>query len=93
VNPGPVDEAGKVAGGIVDSLKNQPLSLALVLMNCVLLLYLFYEAHNTTAARLDAVKSVLEMQREVQQLLARCVVPDQRRLELPPLPQERAWNE
>jgi len=35
MNPGLVEEGAKVAGGVVEGLKSQPLSLALIIMNVV----------------------------------------------------------
>ena len=35
MNPGAVEETAKVAGGVVEGLKAQPLALALIVMNIV----------------------------------------------------------
>lgn len=37
MSPGPVEEASKVASGVVDSLKAQPISLALIVLNVIFL--------------------------------------------------------
>lgn len=37
MNPGLSEEAGKVASGVVDSLKTQPISLALIVLNVIFL--------------------------------------------------------
>lgn len=37
MTPGPVEETAKVADHIVDSLKHQPISLALILLNVIFL--------------------------------------------------------
>lgn len=37
MNPGPAEEAGKVVSGVVDSLKAQPISLALIVLNVIFL--------------------------------------------------------
>lgn len=71
MNPGPVEEAGKVAGGITEALKSVPLALSLVVMNIALLVVLFIVikyAHDNR--RLDR-----EAEQELQQLLSHCVVP------------------
>jgi hypothetical protein len=39
---GPVEEAGKAAASFMDSLKSQPLSLALVVMNMALLGLIYF---------------------------------------------------
>lgn len=38
MNPGLPEEAGKVATGVVDSLKTQPISLALIVLNVIFLI-------------------------------------------------------
>ena len=42
---GPVEEGAKVAGSVVEGLKSQPLSLALVVMNVVFILFTGWLAH------------------------------------------------
>lgn len=37
MSPGLPEEAGKVAAGVVDSLKSQPISLALIVLNVIFL--------------------------------------------------------
>lgn len=39
---GPVEEIGKVAGGVVDALRAQPLALANIVLNIAFLVFLFY---------------------------------------------------
>lgn len=68
MNPGPVEEAGKVAGGFIDAMKTQPLALALCIMNLGLM-FLFYVIANTAGHRFDVI---LEQQKEVQKLLYNC---------------------
>lgn len=67
---GPVEQAGQVATGFVESLKQQPLILAMAFMNLALLGILFYVAHNISANHaLD-----VETQRQLHKLLAECVI-------------------
>lgn len=75
MNPGLTEEAGKVAGGIVDSLKSQPLSLALVIMNCALLGIFFYVTATIAKQREREVALMYADQKEIRELLSRCVVP------------------
>ena len=70
--PGPAEEVGKVATGFVDAMKGQPLALALAVMNLALLGIVFYIAH----AAHENHATDLQAQRELSQLLARCVVPE-----------------
>lgn len=59
---------GRAAAGIVDALKSQPLSLALVIMNIGLLL-LFYVIVKSAEAR-QTITS--EQQTKLTELLATC---------------------
>ena len=59
---------GKAAAGIVDSLKSQPLSLALVIMN-VALLALFYVIVKSAEARQNVLA---DQQTKFVELLSKC---------------------
>jgi hypothetical protein len=45
MNPGPVEEGAKVASNVVEGLKSQPLSLALIVVNLVFVLFVGWLAH------------------------------------------------
>ena len=72
---GPVEEAGKVATGIIDALKAQPAVLALSLAQIAMLVFLFYALVKAAEFREQSLKNQYEMMRETQQLLSKCVVP------------------
>jgi hypothetical protein len=67
-NGGPV----QVAGGLIDALKGQPLSLALVVMNLGLLGFLYYESVQAHAERKTETELLYENRREMAQLLFQC---------------------
>jgi len=71
----PVEVTGKLAGGMVDSLKAQPLSLALVVMNLALIGFIYMQGTAFNTQRAENVKLFLEVQREVQKLLSQCIIP------------------
>jgi hypothetical protein len=75
VNPGPVEEAGKLAGGFMESLKSQPLALALVVMNIALLALFFWIGKTVAATREREINLLYTDQKEIRELLSRCVVP------------------
>ena len=79
MNPGPVEEAGKLAGGIVDALKAQPAVLALSLAQIAMLVFLFYALVKAAEFREQSLKNQYELMRETSQLLAKCIVPDKTR--------------
>ena len=43
--PGAVEEGAKVASGVVEGLKSQPLSLALIVLNVLFILFVGWLAH------------------------------------------------
>jgi len=78
MNPGPVEEASKTAGIFMDVMKTQPLALALVVMNVALLAVLWYVATLTNETRKREFDALHAEQKEVRELLSKCVVPTQR---------------
>jgi hypothetical protein len=81
-------EAGKAAGSVIDALKTQPLVLALVVMNFALIGFVYVQNSTFTTQRQENVKLFLNVQTEVQKLLAQCVIPlpPDRRSDLLPEP-------
>ena len=75
MNPGPLEEGGKVIGGFVTAMKDQPLALALVMCNVLLLGLFFYVINVSTSNKAKEFEAIMQQQREVQQLLYRCT-PD-----------------
>lgn len=71
----PIETSGKIAGGVVDSLKAQPLSLALVVMNLALIGFIFMQGTAFNTQRETNVKLFIDVQREVQKLLSQCIIP------------------
>ena len=49
MTPGPVEEGAAVAKGVVEGLKNQPLSLALIVMNLIFVLFMAWLANEFNA--------------------------------------------
>jgi F420-0:gamma-glutamyl ligase-like protein len=82
---GPVEEAGKVATGIIDALKAQPAVLALSLAQIAMLVFLFYALAKAAEFREQSLKNQYEMMRETQLLLSKCVVPDKSGYTMEPL--------
>ena len=69
----PVAEAGKTARSFMDALKDQPLSLALVVMNFLLVAYLFYSGSSITQQRNETTRMIVAWQKETDTLMANCV--------------------
>jgi hypothetical protein len=66
------EEAGKAVRGFVDTLRDQPLSLALVVMNIALLALVGWNARDQTATRLETAKLIIEKFKATDKLLANC---------------------
>jgi hypothetical protein len=77
MNPGPVEEAGKVAHGIVDALKAQPAVLALTIANMALLLFIFYALHGAAKYRETLMQQVLDNSKNLSELIQRGCAPRQ----------------
>ena len=75
MNPGLAEEVGKVATNVIEALKVQPAVFALIVTTFGMLGYVFYEANSFNNSRQEMLKIFVEQQREVNQLLAKCVVP------------------
>jgi hypothetical protein len=76
MNPGLGEEAGATARGLIEALKAQPAVLALTVANIGMMVFIFYALHSAAAFRDTTLKANSDYQREVTQLLAKCVVPD-----------------
>lgn len=77
MNPGLSEEAGKVASGIVEALKAQPAVLALTVANIGMMVFIFYALHGAANFRDQMLSQMYEERKQVNELLAKCVVPKQ----------------
>src|SRR4029077_18918279 len=62
----PVREMGEAANTFMGSLKEQPLSLALVVMNFALIGFVYFQSTQFNSQRSDNVKLFVQIQGEVQ---------------------------
>jgi cytochrome c oxidase assembly factor CtaG len=67
-----MNNATQVASSFVDALKGQPLSLALVVMNILLLGYLYYAGIVAHSERQEEMKLLYQNRSEMAQLLYQC---------------------
>lgn len=72
---GAIEEAGKVAGGVLDVMRAQPLVLGLLLVVFSLVGFIYVQSAQFNDQRAENVKLFLEVQKEVQKLLSQCIVP------------------
>jgi hypothetical protein len=61
MNPGPIEESARVAGGVVEALRREPISLALVVINLVFLIVFYgvFREVSSSAERRDTLLSEL----------------------------------
>lgn len=79
MNPGgPAEEVGKAAGVFMTVMKDQPLSLALVVMNVLLLGLFFFVIQTATKTRHEEMDRIFVAQSETNKMLYNCVPADKR---------------
>lgn len=81
MNPGLTEEGAKVASSIIDSLKTQPATLAMIVISFGLLGYTFYEGSSFNRQRAEIFMKFLDYQQEMNTLLSKCIVPQKSELE------------
>jgi hypothetical protein len=74
---GAEEEAGKAVRGFMSSLKDQPLSLALVVMNLALLILVAWNAREEGNNRKQTAGLIIAKFRETDQLLSKCTSIDE----------------
>lgn len=67
---------GKQIGEFFGVMREQPLSLALVVMNFVLLGYLFYSGSSAMSQRSETATMIVKWQEATDKLMASCVSAD-----------------
>lgn len=81
----PVAETGKTARSFFDIMRSDPLALSLVLINFLLMGFLYWSG----AQRKDTVDLIVKWQERSDQLLASCVSADIMKLVLDALDRDR----
>lgn len=69
---GPIGNSVKIAGSIVDSMKAQPLLLALLVFNIAFFTLWHFTAQDSRARQADLVEHLLANQAKMQEMLSRC---------------------
>jgi hypothetical protein len=75
MNPGLGEEAGQTARSFIDALRQQPSTLALIVANIAMLVFMFYALTQAGEFRDSMLAQQYEYQHKVAELLARCVIP------------------
>jgi hypothetical protein len=75
MSPGAIEEGAATARSFMDIMKEQPLSLALVVMNVALIVLIWWITNKQTDLRSHDLELYFQNQKETAAILARCVVP------------------
>jgi hypothetical protein len=82
MNPGVTEEAGKTARSFIETMKDNPALLVMAIANLALIIFMYFALSAAAEFRTELIKQSFEFQKSAAELLARCVVPQQR-TELP----------
>jgi len=77
VNPGPVEEVGKVASGFVDALRDSPTVLAMTVFNILFLAFVLWSTMEERRWRERVVQMMVNQQTDSAKLLFQCVPYEQ----------------
>jgi predicted PurR-regulated permease PerM len=69
------EEVGSTTRSIIDALKSQPATLALIVANVAMLIFVFYAMAKAAEFRDTMIRGQFEYQKHVTELLSKCVVP------------------
>jgi hypothetical protein len=69
------EQGAKVATSVVDAMRGQPMMLAVLVLNAVMLLVIFYGVRHTRETEAVMIGKLIEQNAKAQELLAKCVVP------------------
>jgi hypothetical protein len=77
MNPGALEEGARAAGTFMTIMKEQPLSLALSIMNLALIGLIWWFTTKQIDVRNHDLELYFAHQKETSLLLSRCIVPKQ----------------
>lgn len=78
------EAGGKVVSESIGVFKDRPIVFALIIVSFALIGLLYFQSYLFTAQRRENVALFIEVQREVQTLLSKCIIPP------PPAAQQRS---
>jgi len=72
MTPGPVEEVGKVATGFIDSMKSQPLALAMIALNAAFLIFFWFIFSRAAEHGHEREQALFAAQKELRDGLVEC---------------------
>lgn len=76
---GVTEEAGKATGSFINALGGQPVLLVQSLIIAGVVFILYAQGSKSFTEREQLLKSIFDSQRNVREILAKCIVPPDRR--------------
>lgn len=73
--PGPIEETGKVAVSLIETMKSQPLTLAVLVFNLVVIVMVYFTGKEFRANADRITSALLTQNKEMVDMIARCIVP------------------
>jgi hypothetical protein len=73
--PGAVEETSKVASSLIESMKHQPMVLALVIFNLMFAILVFLGSKDFRANQLKLMSMMIELTGKSQEMLGKCIIP------------------
>lgn len=99
MNPGAFEEIGNTTRTFITAMKDHPAVLVLALCNMALIVFMYFALSAAAGFRTDLIKQSFDYQKQVAELLARCVMGPRSEMklqsdelspvELVPLPQPK----
>jgi len=83
MNPGPVEEGAETVRTLIGSMKDSPITLAMVLFNMALLVLLYFNGINARASQERIYMSMMEQEKKTAEMLYNCAPVRKQSDELP----------
>jgi hypothetical protein len=80
--PGPIEEGAKVATAVVEAVKNQPMTLAMILFNLLFVLLVFLGSKDFRGNQLKLMSMMIELTGKSQEMLGKCIIPQRSPVQL-----------
>lgn len=72
---GPAEEGAKIASSLIGNLKDQPVTLALILFNLIFVAAVYFSGLDVRDHQEKLMDQMLEMNNKTQGILLNCIVP------------------
>ena len=69
------EQGARVATSAIDALRNQPILLAVLVLNVIMFVAIAYAVVSNRTAQHEVMKTLLEQNAKATELLSRCIVP------------------